>query len=258
MTRYNSTMQRTELITYLNNYLNIEEVADYGPQGLQVETENATVQKIALAVDVAPPIIEAAAAWGADMLLVHHGILWGGCEPLRGAFGRRVRLLMAHGINLYAAHLALDAHAQVGNNAVLAEMVGVTKLDWWCAPKGTPIGTIGMLPDRPTVTAFTQMINEKLVTDAHVTAAGPEHIERLAIVSGSGIRYLGEAKALGADTLLTGETDHASYWSAADMGMNVIYAGHYATETVGVQALGRHLTSQFGVETHFFDFPTRM
>ncbi|MEM7800460.1 MAG: Nif3-like dinuclear metal center hexameric protein, partial [Chloroflexota bacterium] len=110
-------MNRLNLVTYLDNYLRIAEIGDYGPQGLQVETDNQEINKIALAVDVSPEIIDAAAGWGADMLLVHHGILWRNVEPISGPLGSRVRAFMRHQINLYAAHLPLDAHPVIGNNA---------------------------------------------------------------------------------------------------------------------------------------------
>lgn len=251
-------MNLDELTTYLDDYLHVADIQDYGIQGLQVETDNKTVRKIALAVDTAPAVIEAAANWNADMLIVHHGILWGKSEPIRGAFGARVRLCIQHGINLYGAHLPLDAHQEVGNNAVLGEMFNLKKLDWWCMPKGVPLGVIGMLSEPQSLDQFTQSVNEKLDTNAVVVHGGGETVERLAIISGYAAKYAAEAKSLGADTFMTGETDHTSYWLAADLGINLIFAGHYATETVGVKALGAHLTEKFGVESKFFDFPTGM
>lgn len=251
-------MERDALVAYLNNYLRIGEMKDYGPQGLQVETENREIGRIALAVDSAPDVIEAAAEWGADMLLVHHGILWRSVEPIAGPLGRRVRLFMKHGLNLYAAHLPLDAHPEVGNNAVLAGMLGVTVEKWWCVPIGVPIGVYGSVAAGTTLDAFTGRIEAKLNIKVRVLAHGPNEVQNVAIISGFGADEAAEAKAMGADTFLTGETSHANYWAASDYGMNIIFAGHYATETVGVQALGRHLAETFGVEVKFFDFPTGM
>ncbi len=251
-------MNRAELITYLDDYLRIADIVDYGPQGLQVETEQTEIQRIALSVDVSPAVIETAVAWNANLLLVHHGILWRNVERIAGPLGRRVRLLMKHGLNLYAAHLPLDAHPEVGNNAVLAQMFGVTVEEWWCAPTNTPIGVIGAVAERPSLAHLVQQINDQLHTRARVLAHGPEQVSRMAIVSGFGADQVAAAKALGADTFLTGETSHANYWAAADYNMNVIFAGHYATETVGVQALGRHLAQKFALDVKFFDFPTQM
>ncbi len=251
-------MKRADLVAYLNDYLRIHDVDDYGPQGLQVEADNQTVERIALAVDSGPAVIEAAAGWNADMLLVHHGILWRSVEPIAGPLGRRVRLLLGHGINLYAAHLPLDAHPEVGNNAVLAQMLGVDVDRWWCEPTNVPIGVLGPAPAGTSLDDFVARVEEKLNAEARVLAHGPEQIQTVAIVSGFGADRVAEAGNLGADTFLTGETSHANYWAASDHSLNVIYAGHYATETVGVQALGRHLAEKFGVEVQFFDFPTAM
>jgi dinuclear metal center YbgI/SA1388 family protein len=249
-------MPCAELIAYLDDYLQIAKIADYGPQGLQVEAANNDVRRLALAVDTALPVIAAAAAWGADMLLVHHGILWRSVERLAGPLGARVRLLLQHDVHLYAAHLALDAHPEVGNNAVLAALLGVAIEGWWCEAQGTPIGVVGTVDS--SLTELAAQVNARLHTTARVLAHGPARVGRLAIVSGFGADRAAEAQAAGADTLLTGETSHTHYYAAADLGMNVIFAGHYATETVGVQALGRHLAQRFGLETRFFDFPTQM
>ena len=251
-------MDRAELVAYLDDYLHIGEIADYGPQGLQVETANTKVKRIALAVDVSPVIIETAVSYQADMLLVHHGVLWRQVERIAGPLGERVRQMMSHGLNLYAAHLPLDAHPEVGNNAVLANMFGVTNVEWWYAPTNVPIAVVGNVPSQPSLDELVAQVNSQLNTEAHVLAHGPKTVQRLAILSGFGADKVAEAKAQGADTFLTGETSHANYWAASDLGMNVIFAGHYATETVGVQALGTHLTEKFGIETSFFDFPTKM
>jgi dinuclear metal center YbgI/SA1388 family protein len=251
-------MKRAELLTYLNEYLRIDEIDDYGPQGLQVETENETIRRIALAVDVSPAVIVAAASWGADMLLVHHGILWRNVERIAGPLGERVRLLLAHGINLYAAHLPLDAHPEVGNNARLAQMLGVKVEEWWCAPKGAPLAVLGSVKTAVSLSQLVDQIDNQLNTRSRVLAHGPSQVERIAILSGFGADQTADAYAMGADTFVTGETSHANYWAAADYGLNIIYAGHYATETVGVKALGEHLTEQFDLEVNFFDFPTKM
>ena len=251
-------MEREKLVSYLDGFLRVGEIKDYGPQGLQVETENKEIERVALAVDAAPDVIEAAAEWEADMLLVHHGVLWRSVERIVGPLGRRVRLFMKHGINLYAAHLPLDAHPKVGNNAVLADMLDVTVEEWWCMPTGVPIGVFGSAAAGTTLESFTGRIEAKLNTKVRVLAHGPTEIQNVAIISGFGVDEAAEAKAMGADTFLTGETSHANYWAASDYGMNIIFAGHYATETVGVQALGRHLAETFGLEVGFFDFPTGM
>ena len=251
-------MDRKELVDYLDRYLQIEEIADYGPQGLQVETDNLEIKRIALAVDVSLEIIETAVSWDADMLLVHHGILWRSVEKIAGPLGARVRAMMKHGLNLYAAHLPLDAHPEVGNNAVLAKMFDVNVETWWCTPTGTPIGVLGTVIKPVSIDELADSVNQQLYTEATVLAHGSTQVHKVAILSGFGADKVAEVKAMGADTYLTGETSHANYWAASDYGMNVIFAGHYATETVGVQALGQHLADKFGLEVQFFDFPTTM
>lgn len=249
-------MKAQDLFDYLDDYLQIRTIADYGPQGLQVEAHKPTVKRVALAVDTAPDTIVAAAEWGADLLLVHHGILWRDMERIAGPLGHRVRLLIENQMHLYAAHLALDAHPVVGNNACLANMAGIENVDWWCDVMGTKIGVIGEI--NVPLADFKLQVDNRLQTNARVLNFGPETISRLAIVSGFGADRAAEAKDLGADTLLTGETSHAHYYAASDYDLNIIFAGHYATETVGVQALGEHLAGSFQLETRFFDFPTAM
>jgi dinuclear metal center YbgI/SA1388 family protein len=249
-------MDVKEITSYLDKYLQIHTITDYGPQGLQVEADNPVVNRIALTVDTAPDIILAASEWHADMLLVHHGIFWRQVEPISGPLGRRVRLLLHNKIHLYAAHLALDAHPVVGNNVVLARMIGLENIDWWCEVMGTKIGVIGEI--NKLLSDIQLLLDDGLQTNVRVLNYGSDRVRNLAIVSGFGADRVAEAKEMGADTLLTGETSHANFYAAADYGMNVIFAGHYATETVGVRALGDHLVDKFQVETHFFDFPTAM
>lgn len=251
-------MKRLDLIAYLDSYLNIAEIGDYGPQGLQVESDNAEIDRVALAVDTSPAVIEEAASWDSDILLVHHGILWRTVEPIAGPFGVRVRLLLENAITLYAAHLALDAHPEVGNNAVLAQMFGVTVDQWWSEPTNVPIGVVGNVAVHTTLDEFASKVNQELKTQARVLGNGPNIVKRVAIISGSAADQASDAKNLGVDTFLTGETSHANYWAAADLGINIIYAGHYATETVGVKALGSHLAEKFDLKAKFFDHPTYM
>lgn len=251
-------MHRDELFTYLDAVLRIDEIADYGPQGLQVEAAGEFIQRVALAVDTAPPVIEAAADWGADMLLVHHGLLWRSVERIAGPLGSRVRALLQDGIHLYAAHLPLDAHPEWGNNAQLARMLDITVQEWWCAPTNTPLAVLGDAPPGTELDSFVAKIEAQLDSKVRLLPHGPHQVARVAILSGFGADQVAEASRLGADTFLTGETSHANFWAAADHGINVIYAGHYATETAGVRALGAHLAAKFGLEVQFFDFPTGM
>lgn len=250
-------MQRDELVRYLDRYLRIEAVADSGPQGLQVEGADE-VTRVAFTVDAGLPCIDAAIKVGAQMQIVHHGLFWGREQLISGPFGRRVRRLIQSNLNLYAAHLPLDAHPEVGNNVELARIFDLTVGSWFADAKGTDIGVICLAPDGLALESFVAAIKSKLAVEPRVLAHGPAQIRRVAIISGSGIAFAAEAAALGADTLLTGETSHSNFYAAFDHGLNVIFAGHYATETVGLKALGRHLNGRFGLETVFIDLPTGM
>jgi dinuclear metal center YbgI/SA1388 family protein len=249
-------MNRSELVAYLDSLLNIHHFPDYGPQGLQVEGREA-VRKLAVGVDSAHATIDGALAAGADLLLVHHGLFWGGPRPLTGAFGRKVRRLIRADLNLYAAHLALDAHPTLGNNAELCRLLGLTPVGSYHAYQGNDIGILAE-PAAPLgfsdlVRAFTAALQAPL----HVDASGPAQVRRVAVCSGDAARSLEEAHSRGCDTLVTGETDYTMAHTAGELGMNVLYGGHYATETLGVQAVARHLQEHFDLPWVFVDVPIR-
>lgn len=250
-------MQRNELVRYLDTYLRIAEVADYGPQGLQVEGAEE-VTRVAFAVDSGLPCIDAAIRMGAQMLIVHHGLFWEKVEPIRGPLARSVRRLIQSNLNLYSAHLPLDAHPEVGNNVELARLLGLTVDGWFANAKGTDIGVTCTVEDGRDLATLVTSLEAQLNTKVRVLAHGPAQPQRVGIVSGFGIRYVDEAAALGLDTFITGETSHAHFYKALEHRMNVVFAGHYASETVGLKALGRHLNGRLGVETLFIDLPTEM
>lgn len=247
-------MKRNELVNYLDDLLNINLIADYGPQGLQIEGR-AEVNKLAVGVDTAHPTIDGALAAGADMLIVHHGIFWGPPSRIAGAFGHKVRRFIESDLNLYAAHLALDLHPTLGNNAELCRLLDLKAVDTYFSFKGVDVGIIAE-PVAPVsfadlVAKFSSTLQAPLKTDA----SGPEQVQRLAVCSGDAVRSLEEALARGCDTLVTGELDYTMAHAPAELGMNVLYGGHYATETLGVQALARHLGQQFDLPWEFVDVP---
>lgn len=248
-------MQRDELIHYLDDYLKIAEIKDYGPQGLQIEGR-ADVQRIVGMVDAHQPCVEAALAQGADLLLVHHGIFWGGPQKLSGSFGKLVRTYIQADLNLYAAHLALDAHQEIGNNAELARRLGLDIEEWWGKVNGVPLASLAQSSKPMTVETLVQRYEKEVGPVKLVLAHGPAQIRRVGILSGFGARQIEEAAALGCDAFITGETSHAQYYDALNAGINVIYGGHYTSETVGVQALGHHLQEKFGLDFEFIDLPT--
>jgi dinuclear metal center YbgI/SA1388 family protein len=248
-------MKRSELVAYLDEFLRINEIRDYGPQGLQVEGREE-VQRIIGLVDAHQPCVEAALGQSADLMLVHHGIFWGGPKPLRGSYGRLIRSLLEANLNLYAAHLALDAHPEVGNNAELARRLGLEVIDWWGNANGVKLAALATTPHGLKIDYLVDRFEKHVGPIKLAQCFGPRIIHRVGILSGFGAREIEEAAALGCDLYLTGETSHAQYYDAQNAGINVIYGGHYTTETVGVQALGKHLQEKFDIEFEFIDLPT--
>ncbi len=250
-------MQRDALVAYLDDYLHIREFDDYGPQGLQVEGADQ-VHKITVSVDAALTVIEAAVQAGSNFHLAHHGLFWGDPQRLVGPLGRRVRALFQSNVSLYAVHLALDAHPEVGNNAVLARLLEVEITDWWAPAKGNPIGVLGTAPAGLSLDELVGRLAGQLGVQPLVYDYGPKQIGRVGIISGGAADEIAAAAGLGLDTYITGETSHSHYWDAAEHRINVIFAGHYATETVGVKALAAHLAQTFDLQTEFLSFPTSL
>lgn len=247
-------MNLRDLAAYLDDYLAIQEVHDYPDacNGLQVEGPER-VERVALAVDACAATIAMAVEQRADLLLVHHGAFWGWKPPITGPAYRRLAALIRGNLALYACHLPLDMHPEVGNNPVLARALGLT-VGGSFGDDHAPIG----------VWADTRIAREELVrrlagalgVTPRVIPTGPEDLRRVAVVTGGAGDWVARARGAGCDTLVTGEGPHHTYFDAEELGVNLIYAGHYATETVGVRALGDHLRAQFGLETVFLDHPT--
>jgi dinuclear metal center YbgI/SA1388 family protein len=243
------------LTCYLDDYLRIEDVPDEpnALNGLQVEN-SGTVRKLAAAVDACQATIDGAVAIGADLLLVHHGLFWGGIEPVTGRHARRLRRLLASDVAVYAAHIPLDCHPEVGNNIVLADMLGLRGVTWFGDYRGIPIGVAGHV--NATRDGLIERLRAQLGVQPHVIPTGPAQIDHVGIITGGGGNMIREARDAGVDTYVTGEGAHYTHFDAEEWGLNVIYAGHYATETVGVRALAAHLAEKFDVSWEFVDHPT--
>ena len=243
------------LVAYLNDYLSVQEIPDYKDafNGLQVEGRTE-VQRIAVAVDACLATIEEAVEGGDDLLIVHHGLFWGTKAPLTGAYYRRIAALIKNDLALYACHLPLDAHPEVGNNHVLARLLDLEPAGTFGEYERMPLGV--WADCQRTLTELVHQVQSVLGVIPKVIATGPETVRRVGILTGGGGSYISRAAIKGIDTLLTGEGAHHTYFDAEELGINVIYAGHYATETVGVQALGNHLAQQFGLDCRFIDHPT--
>ncbi len=240
-------MDRDELVRYLDAYLRIQAFPqDPAQNGLQVEGKK-TVRKVGAAVDAGEAIFQKALEEGVDFLLVHHGLFWGKPFPIVGHHKRRLELLLQGGISLYAAHLPLDAHEEVGNNFVLARDLGLVDLEPW------DVGVRGRFPIPTPLLQVADRLGQLTGMQPLVHQGGADRVETAILVSGSGAGLLPRVDA---DLFITGEPKHAVFHETFERGLNVIYAGHYDTETFGVKALAAHLEARFGLPWVFLDHPT--
>jgi dinuclear metal center YbgI/SA1388 family protein len=245
----------SELTDHLDRYLRIADVgdSDRAMNGLQVDN-SGSVNRIAAAVDACQVTIDRATACGADLMVVHHGLFWGGLEPIAGRHASRIRRLLDNDTALYSAHIPLDVHPEVGNNAVLAAMLGIQEQQWFGEYYGQAIGLLGTLDS--SLADFVDRVREHLGVEPQVIAGGPVRTARVGVVTGGGGALIRQAREAGVDTFLTGEGTHHTYFDAEEWEINLVYAGHYATETVGVKALARHLEQKFDLPWEFVDHPT--
>ncbi len=250
-------MQLESLLQYLDAYLAIAEHPDYPAalNGLQVAGPDE-VHRVASAVDASEASIRAAAEAGADLLIVHHGLFWGGLQPITGRLHRRVSALMSNGVALYSVHLPLDSHPEVGNCALLARSLGIELEGRLGSYEDAEIGWWGRLAAPSDVEALARALGHAVGAEPRVLGGGPERVERVGVVTGGGGSFISEAAALELDAFVTGEGSHHHYFDAMELGIHVLLGGHYATETFGVRALAEHLSERFGLESIFLDQPT--
>lgn len=249
-------MKRDELVAYLDDYLQIKTIEDDSNNGLQVAGFE-TVTHLAFAVDAGLAAFESAVEAGAQMLVVHHGLFWGKPLMVTGIHRQRLGQLFDSSLSLYAAHLPLDFHQDVGNNATLARWLGLEEAGPFGDYKGCQIGFAGQLPAPLTLTEFAARV-ERVLGEPVISTwpFGPANVQRVGIVSGAAASLLDQAAGASVDVYLTGEMSHSYYHQAQEMGLNVVFGGHYATETAGLKALADHLVGRFGLETTFLDLPT--
>ena len=239
------------MIRYLDDLLDVTSFTDYGPIGLQVVGADR-VTKVCVAVSASLDVFERAGAAGAQLLVVHHGLLWDNTSRVVGVLERRrLEALFRHDLTLAAYHLPLDAHAEVGNNARLAELLGIAAHEPFAPHRGRPLGRHGTLPEPTTAAAVATRLEEALGRAPLVFPGGPAVVRRVGIVSGGAAGDVRAAAELGLDLFVTGEPDEDSPYLAAELGIHFLAAGHNATETVGVRALGECLERDLGLETEF-------
>ncbi|MFB6307850.1 MAG: Nif3-like dinuclear metal center hexameric protein [Haloarculaceae archaeon] len=253
-------MQCGELCDRLDDRLDVDAYADVdaSANGLQVGPAATDVEHVAFAVDAAVETIDRANEAGADMLVVHHGLVWGGIDRVTGTTFRRIAPLIDDDMALYAAHLPLDGHQSLGNAAGVADLLDLTNRAPFGEVGGEYIGQRGQTTDAYTPEELRDHLAAELDTgdgDVRVLDFGPSAIRSVAVVTGSGVDWLDQAVEKGADVLITGEGKGKVYHEAREAGINVVLAGHYATETFGVRSL-QSLVEEWGLETTFVDCPT--
>jgi dinuclear metal center YbgI/SA1388 family protein len=242
------------LVAEADRYLGSAKIADYCPNGLQVEGR-PQVRRIVSGVTASQALLDAAVAAGADLVLVHHGYFWKGENPcVTGMRQRRLKTLLKHDISLLAYHLPLDVHPEVGNNAQLAARLGITVEGPLDPADSKVVGLIGSLNRPQTALAFSRTVSEVLQREPLVVCSG-QTVRRVGWCSGGGQGYIDNAIAAGVDLYLTGEASEQTFHSACENNVSFIAAGHHATERFGVQALGDYLAQRFAVEHRFIDCP---
>jgi len=251
----------SEVAAFLDDLLSTARYPDYPSalNGLQLD-HRGPLRKVATAVDFSLATIEAAIAAGANMLILHHGMYWSGLQRLVGPHYKRLQLLLEHDIAVYASHLPLDAHQEVGNCALLARTLGLARTGRFGDYQGTEIGVAGSA-DLPTADLLQQAIAFAEMHGGLARASrfqSDRRTRRWAVITGSGAdsATLRAAAAAGIDTLITGEGPHHTTVDAPDLGLVVIYCGHYASETLGVSALAKVLAQRFGLPAEFLALPT--
>jgi dinuclear metal center YbgI/SA1388 family protein len=243
-------MERAALDEYLADYLQVHDFRDYCPNGLQVEGRGE-IARIVTGVTASAALIEAAVADGADALIVHHGYFWRGEDArITGMRRRRIGLLFEHELNLFAYHLPLDAHPEIGNNATLARQLGIEVTRRFGEQD---IAALGSIAEGSTVASFTHTITEKLGRSPLVIGDAARPLRRIAWCTGGAQGMFEQAIALGVDAYLSGEISEQTVHLARESGVAYIAAGHHATERYGVQALGAHLAQRFGVQHRFIE-----
>lgn len=240
----------------LETLLETEGIRDYCPNGLQVEGRSE-VRRIITAVSASRALFTRAVDHDADAIIVHHGILWNGSEPPRlvGSFRERVRLLLEADVSLLAYHLPLDRHPKLGNAAQLASQLGLESLEPFGDHGGQSAGVCGVLPEAVNAEVFFDCVHEVCRREPDVFEGNRPTIASVGIVTGAAEREYHQAVAAGLDAYITGEATEWVLHQAAEDGVHYIAAGHYATETFGVNAVGRHLARQYDLEVEFIDLP---
>jgi len=247
-----------KLDAFIKGFLEIDGFAasDNSLNGIQVDNDGSGISKIAFAVDAAMETFEQAAAINAGMVFVHHGLFWGDPSRIAGNLRRRIKFLLDHNICLYAVHLPLDQHPKLGNNAVMAELLGLENIEPFGGYHGRKIGYKGTFPKPVTVEEAVKKINFMGRPPTGIFPFGKEENSSAAIMSGGSPSSARDAIEDGVDLFVTGESSHQIYHECLEGKINMIAGGHYSTEVWGLQAVMRHCMAELGIDAEFVDIPT--
>ena len=245
----------SEIVSYTDRFLRIRDVGDWDNalNGVQIEN-SGRVTRIGAAVDVSSRVLTEAGKKNVDFLIVHHGLFWPGLQPIQGALRRQVRIAFENDVALYSAHLPLDIHARVGNNAQLVAALGLKSAQPFLEEKGQPVG----LKVRASLlrSELIRKLQKALNGPVKVFDFGPKRTRAIGIVTGAAGSEIYRVAEENIDTFITGEAPHWAAVAAEELGMNFLLGGHYATEVFGVKALAVHLSKRFRVPWEFIDCPT--
>ncbi|MEX2253333.1 MAG: Nif3-like dinuclear metal center hexameric protein [Thermoleophilaceae bacterium] len=243
------------MIAFLDDLLEIDAFDDYGPNGLQVPGA-AEVELVATGVSAHRELFERTAEAGAQLVICHHGIFWGkGPAAITPAQRARLEALFGPDISLAAYHLPLDAHPEVGNNALICDALGLERAERFGDHDGQPIGFVGRSPEGVEIGELLARCERAFGREPFAWREGPDLVKSVGIVSGGGASSVSVAIALGLDAFLTGEPSEPALADAAEGGVHFIAGGHYGTETFGVRRLGELVAERFGVEQRFIEAP---
>jgi len=244
-----------EIVSFTDRFLRIRDVGDWDNalNGLQIEN-SGRVTRIGAAVDVSTGVLTEAAKQEVDLLIVHHGLFWPGLQPVRGALRRQLRIAFENDVALYSAHLPLDIHTRVGNNAQLVAVLGLKSPRPFLEEKGQPVGfkIRASLPRSELVRKLQKALNGPV----KVFGFGPKQTRAIGVVTGAAGSEIYRVADEEIDTFITGEAPHWAAVAADEVGVNLLLGGHYATEVFGVRALAAHLSKRFRVPWEFIDCPT--
>jgi dinuclear metal center YbgI/SA1388 family protein len=245
------------VVSFANELLEVGQIEDYpgAVNGLQVENRGI-VSKIAGAVDASSRTIEMAVTESADLLVVHHGLFWGGLSPVTGPVYRRLAKAIEADLAIYSVHLPLDFHPRIGNNVLLAEALELRQVSPFWFVKGRAQGCVAAVS--LDLSEFILRVERVLGRKIWCCPAGPSRTQRIGIVTGGAGAHIAEIAAEGVDTFLTGEGPHHTFVLAEELGINLLYGGHYATETFGVRALAARLAESFDLPWTFLDHPSQL